>query len=264
MLSTSAAKTLNSYFDKILILTIKRNGARRELLKQILNGLEYEVFYGVEGNTLEINNLIHTGIVDKNIDTIFIKDNIDYMNMGSNPIHINQIACSLSHVEMFKYVRDNNLSRVLILEDDIIPIEKHLTFLAETLQQMPRSWDILYLGHIYNNNFSFWGKLKYYHFTNFLYQLGIKTTAIIRKRNTYPTPYSTLLRKQGAHIGTHAYAISNEGAKKMIPLQNPLKQAAPDLMLMDAIAKRQVVSYTTKYNFFEQNSTIHSSVWDGQ
>lgn len=264
MLSKSAANILNRYFDKIIVLTIKRNGARRDILKQILNGLEYEIFYGVEGGTLEINNLIATGIVDADVDNLFKKANIDYMNMKSDPIHINQIACSLSHVEIYKYIKEKGLEKVLILEDDIIPVEDNLNYLSETLEQVPADWELLYLGHIINNNFSFLSQLKYYYLTNFIYKIGIKTKAVTRKKNTYPAPYSKLLRKHGAHIGTHAYAVSKKAVDKLIALQSPLKQAAPDLLLMDAVARGLVTSYTSKYNFFEQNPNIHSSVWDGQ
>lgn len=264
MLSKSAVTVLNSYFDKIIVLTIKRNGARRDILKQILNGLEYEIFYGVEGGTLEINNLIATGKVDPDIDNLFRKANIDYMNMKSDPIHINQIACSLSHVEIYKYIKEKSFEKVLILEDDIIPVESNLKYLSETLTQVPVDWELLYLGHIINNDFSFWGQLKYYYFTNFIYRIGIKTKAVIRKKNTYPAPYSKMLRKNGAHIGTHAYAVTKKAVDKLIALQLPLKHAAPDLLLMDAVARRLIISYTSKYNFFEQNPNIHSSVWDGQ
>ncbi|MVN22246.1 glycosyltransferase family 25 protein [Mucilaginibacter arboris] len=256
-------KILNTYFDKILILTIQRNANRREILKQVLGGLDYEIFYGVEGSMLKLKELIESGVVAANIQDIYKQTNIDYMNMGSSPVHINQIACSMSHIKMYQYILDNQLDKVLILEDDVMPVEENLKYLSETLNQVPDNWELLYLGHIINNNFSFWGKLKYYYFINFLYKVGIRTKSIIRKKNTYPGPFSTLLRKDGAHIGTHAYAVRGKGAVKLIKLQEPLKQAAPDLLLMDAVAKRVVVSYTSKFNFFQQNPKIHSSVWDG-
>lgn len=255
-------KTLNSFFDKIILLTIERNTARLEIIKQALNGLEFEIFYGIDGSKLNLHEMIQSGEVDNNIETIYKQTNMDYMNMvAEKPIHINQIACALSHVKIYEYIKNNSFDKILILEDDVIPVEENLKYLSETLKEVPNDWEVLYLGHVINNDFSFWGRLKYYYLTQFVYQIGLKTKAVLRKKKTYPAPYSKLLRKQGAHIGTHAYAIRGSTADKLIKLQKPLKQVAPDLLLIDAIAKRIVTSYTSKYILFEQNEAIHSSIW---
>lgn len=254
---------LNSYFDKIILLTIERNVPRLEIIKNVLNGLNYEVFIGVDGSKLDLKKMIESGEVSENIDAIYKQTNIDYMNMPfAKPIHINQIACALSHVKIYHYIKENNFDKILILEDDVISVEKNLKYLSETLEQVPNDWEVLYLGHITNNNFSFWGKLKYYYLTNFIYRIGLKTKAVVRKKKTYPGPFSSLLRKHGAHIGTHAYAVKGATVDKLIKLQEPLKQVAPDLLLMDAVAKNVVTSYTSKYIFFEQNDKIHSSIWE--
>lgn len=256
---------LNNYFDKIFLLTIERNEERLKTTKKILHGLNYEIFFGVDGSKLDLAQLKKSGLVSNNIDAIYEKSNIDYMNMPSPPIHINQIACALSHVEIYKKIRSSgNFNRVLILEDDTALVESNLQYLSETLKQVPEDWEVLYLGHIINNNFSFWGKFKYYYLTHFIYRIGIRTKAIIRKKNTYPLPFSSLLRKQGAHIGTHAYAVKANAVDKLIKLQEPLEQVAPDLLLMDAIVKKIVVSYSSKYVFFEQNPNLHSSIWSKQ
>ncbi len=253
---------LNTYFDKVILLTIERNASRLETIKNVLGGLEYEIFWGVDGSKLNLQKMVETGEVADNINEIYKQTNIDYMNMVSaKPIHINQIACALSHVKIYEYIKKNKYDKVLILEDDVIPVEKNLKYLSDTLKEVPNDWEVLYVGHLINNNFSFWGILKYYYLTNFIYKIGIRTKSVIRKKNTYPSPYSKLLRKQGAHIGTHAYAVRGNTVDKLIKLQEPLKQVAPDLLLMDAIAKKVVVSYTSKYNLFEQNNAIHSSIW---
>lgn len=261
-LDKSEVKILNTFFDKIILLTIERNVGRLKIIKKVLDGLDYEVFLGVDGSKLDLHEMKESGEVADNIDDIYKQTNIDYMNMVSEkPIHINQIACALSHVKIYEYIKDKNLDKVLILEDDATIVEQNIKYLAETLQQVPLNWEVLYLGHLINNDFSFWGKLKYHHLTNLVYQFGFKSKAVIRKKNTYPTPYSPLLMRQGAHIGTHAYAVRGSAVDKLIKLQKPLKQVAPDLLLMDAIAKKIVDSYTSKYIFFEQNDNIHSSIW---
>ena len=262
MISSNPLEILNTYFDKIILLTIERNVSRLETIKKVLNGLNYEVFLGVDGATLDLKKMIGLGEVSPDIEEIYKQTNMDYMNMVSTkPIHINQIACALSHIKIYEYISNNTDDKVLILEDDVIPVEENLQYLAETLNQAPKNWEVLYLGHVINNNFSLFGKIKYYYLTHFLYKIGIRTKAVVRKKKTYPAPFSSLLKKQGAHIGTHAYAVRCNAVKKLIKLQTPLAQVAPDLLLMDAIAKNIVTSYTSKYIFFKQNDKIHSSIW---
>lgn len=260
-LTKSNFKILNNFFDKIIILTIERNAKRLEIIKQVLSGLDYEVFIGADGSKLDLKVMKENNQVADNIQEIFDQANIDYMNMAPYPIHINQVACALSHKKLYEYIYSNRLDKVLILEDDVIPVDKNLKFLSETLKQVPSNWEVLYLGHLYNNNFSFWGKLKYYYIPHLLYKAGIRKRFIIRKVKTYPVPFSTRLYRQGGHIGTHAYAVRGRAVNKLIELQTPLKLVAPDLLLMDAIAKNIVISYTSDNIFFEQNPKIHSSIW---
>ena len=50
-----------------------------------------------------------SGEIADDINDIYRQTNIDYMNMVSEkPIHINQIACALSHVKIYEYIKDKN------------------------------------------------------------------------------------------------------------------------------------------------------------
>ena len=262
MLTTTAVEILNRYFDKILLLTIERNLYRLNEINRNFNGLNYEVFLGVDGNTLNINEMQQKGEVAANVNEVYKQANIDYLNLSVGPLLKNQIAVALSHKKMYQYIAENQLGKVLILEDDAIPVEKNLQYLAETLQQVPVDCELLFLGHIFNNDFSFWGRLKYYHLINFLYKIGIRTGAVTRKKKSYPVDYSSLLKKQGGHIGTHAYALLGKGAEKLLNIQTPLTHGASDMLTMDAVATKKIAAYTCKYAFFEQNQQLLSSVYN--
>lgn len=262
MLNESAAKVLNNYFDKIILLTIKRNTYRIPKIEQTFNGLNFELFFGIDGNELDIEQLKHIGQIDANINEIYKQNNIDYMNLEVGPLLKNQIAVALSHKQIYQYIKDTNTGKTLILEDDTIPVVKNLQYLAETLNEVPKDCEILFLGHIYNNDFSLFGRLKYYHLVNILYTIGFKTKSIIRKKKSYPRDFSRFLKKHGGHIGTHAYALYGNGASKLLAIQTPLTHGASDLLTMDAIAMNKIQAYTCKYMFFEQNQQLPSSVYN--
>ncbi len=262
MLSKSAVESLNAYFDKILLLTIERNLYRLTEIRKNFNGLNFEVFMGVDGSKLNIPELQQKGEIANNINDIYKEDNIKYMNLEVGPLLNNQIAVASSHKKMYQYIKDNKLSKVLILEDDAIPVEKNLHYVADTLRQVPDDWEFLFLGHIYNNDFSFWGRIKYYHLVNFLYKIGVRSETVLRKKRSYPVDHSSLIKKQGGHIGTHAYALHGDGAAKLLEIQTPLTHGASDMLTMDAIATSKIRAYTCKYMFFEQNQQLPSSVYN--
>jgi GR25 family glycosyltransferase involved in LPS biosynthesis len=262
MLTKTAVEILNGYFDKILLLTIERNLHRLEEINKNFNGLNFEIFMGVDGSKLNVQELQKNGEIAFNINDIYKQNNLDYLNLKVGPLLNNQIAVASSHKQMYQYVKDHHLQKVLILEDDAIPVEKNLIHLAETLKQVPVDCELLFLGHIFNNDFSFFGKMRYYYLTNFFYHIGIRTKAVIRKKKSYPADFSSMLKKQGGHIGTHSYALFGEGAAKLLALQTPLTYGASDLLTMDAIANYKICAYTCKYMFFEQNSQLPSSVYN--
>lgn len=262
MLSKSAVDSLNKYFDKILLLTIERNLYRMDDIRKRFNGLNFEVFMGVDGSKLNVPELKANGDIAADIDEIYLQDSRKYMNMDVGPLLNNQIAVSSSHKKIYQYIKDNGLGKVLILEDDAIPVEKNLHLVAQTLNQVPDDWELLFLGHIYNNDFSFLGRLKYYHWINFLYRIGIRNDFVMRKIRSYPRDFSALIKKQGGHIGTHAYALHGEGAAKLLEIQTPLTHGASDFLTMDAVATKKIRAYTCKFMFFEQNMALPSSVYN--
>jgi len=262
MLTESAVKILNQYFDKIFLLTIERNSYRLKDIEKKFNGLKYHVFIGVDGKMLNFDELQKRGEIAANINEIYRQNNADYLNLKVGPLLKNQIAVASSHKEIYKLIHEKRFNKVLILEDDAIPVEENLQYLANTLKQVPSDCEFLFLGHIYNNNFSILGRIRYYYLVNFLYNVGIRTKSILRKRKSYPRDYSSMLKKQGGHIGTHAYALFGEGAAKLLALQTPLTYGASDLLTMDAIASNKITAYTCKYMFFKQNSELLSSVYN--
>ena len=70
-------------------------------------------------------------------------------------------------------------------------------------------------------------------------------------RNVLPRPFSSCLMKAGFHDCTHAYAISLEGAKKLLEAQTPVQFRA-DNLLSALVLKRKLNAFISKSNLFNQ------------
>lgn len=99
------------------------------------------------------------------------------------------IGCSMSHITLWKHIVANNLDNVLILEDDAYPADDSFTKdLNKALQNIPSDYDVIYLGYTF---------------------LQDKDLIIDGKKSEY----YTIVKSER---GTHAYMLSNKGAKKLL------------------------------------------------
>ncbi len=54
-------ETLNNFFDKIYVITLKRATERHEHIHKELKGLTYELFFGVDKQEFDIEDLKKRG-----------------------------------------------------------------------------------------------------------------------------------------------------------------------------------------------------------
>lgn len=114
---------LNKFFDKIYVLTME-GSFRIERMKERLQEVDYEFFYGVNGATL---------------------DKTPYIQMGSRQTR-GQLGCTLSHYSLYqKIVSEKKYDKVLILEDDAI-FSENINNLETYVNQLPSDWGMFYLG----------------------------------------------------------------------------------------------------------------------
>lgn len=138
---------INSYFEKIWCLNLKRRKDRRKLMSEKLNklGIEFEFFDAIDGNKLDIKKYNLENYKSSNTE-----DNYKY-----------ELACSLSHIEIIKKSKSLKLNNILILEDDVLisdEIEIHLQKLKNITD-----WKLLYLGcSQYNWNIEMFNKDFFY------------------------------------------------------------------------------------------------------
>ena len=129
---------LNQYFDKVYVLSLKRNKDRRELVTQRLNkvGLEFEFFDACDGQVF---------------DHIWKKLN------NPNFTTPNYVACQISHLSIYNDALSNGYQRILILEDDVKQHKQLDVMFSIYEPQIPKDWDLLYWGWIpCNDDASHW------------------------------------------------------------------------------------------------------------
>jgi len=115
--------SLNKVFDKIFVLTIPSFTDRIENMKQRLEGVDYEFFYGTYGGDLDVT---------------------PYREAGSR-LTRGQLSCALSHYNIYKKIVEEDIQNALILEDDCIFTE-NINRIEEYAEQLPDEYSVFYLG----------------------------------------------------------------------------------------------------------------------
>ncbi len=248
---------LQSQFDKIYVLTIPRMVERHQLLAKALSGLQYELCFGIDKSDLNINIEAEKGNNDNNI---YLQHNKDGQSMRTGAY-----CCAYGHRAIYQHIQANNVQKALILEDDAILNHEHLNQLQYIFQQLPKTWELLYLGYEKNDTYNLKQKLKSWWYQIFPSHALLKLTPKQYKKY-YAQPFTKNLWYAGFHDCTHAYAITLAGAQKMIELQSPIKLKS-DSLLAYGVSLGLLESYISKPKIFDQlsihqNSEIQSLVTD--
>jgi len=184
----------NSFFEKIFVITLPRSRARQEFVKNGLGGLRFEFFFGVDGQEISDAELQRVYSLEKNRKT--------WLKVLSR----NEIAASLSHARLYERIVEQGIRRALILEDDA-QIERRWT-LPALLENLPHDWDVLRLG------FGAEYPLSY------LLEPIERVIRLVRPRFRFRAirtrGAAKYLRTAFTHSGAHGYAVTLDGAKKLL------------------------------------------------
>ena len=234
-LSKDPFEAIEEYFDAIWVLTIPRNLERQAEFHRRFQGLHFEFIPGVDGKSLAED--------DPRLD---LKE---AQRTNGRPVRINELACTLSHLVMFKAIVDRNLERVLIFEDDAAFLRRNARWVSYCLERLPLDWELFYLGYRE-------GELRGF-LQEFQELFGRRSDqAEITSRSV-----GRGFRTAAMHDFTHAYAVTNAGARKLLEDAYPVSHTA-DGWLEHVIAKRNIRAYVSVPKLFAQDgitgSTIHS------
>jgi len=153
------------------------------------------------------------------------------------------IGCWLSHYNLWKHISNNNLNNVLILEDDANPIKDFNKNLSEFLTSIPNDYDVVYLGCCGSCGST---KKTY-------------SKSVFGKENE---DFNEKLMIPAKPLCTHAYLISNKGAKKLLGYDE-LKKINYDIdhALADIIylTKSDFKVYASKISLIDQSTNVNDS-----
>jgi glycosyl transferase family 25 len=238
----SIIQFLDRYFDKILVVSVSRFTDRHVRVKQNLAGLPFEFFWGTDKLNIDYEQSIADGIYDAAM--------AQKLQRQGKALNLGEIACSLSHRGLYATMIENNWQKVLILEDDVLPKMENLPQLPAALEELPDNWELVYLGYLKHEQVTAALKAKQF-FYKIISAFGLMAWSYKMVTNLLPKPFSTHLRKAGFHDCTHAYAITLQGAKKLLTAQTPVVYRADDL-LSATIMKGELNAFVTEPKFFDQ------------
>lgn len=248
-LPVATIQFLQQYFDKIFVVSVPRFTERHKVVAAKLQGLPFDFFWGTDKQNLDFEKAKTDGTYN---EAVAIK-----MQRQGKPLNAGEVACSLTHRSVYFEMIKNNWQRVLILEDDIVPLEKHIDLLPDTLQELPQNWELVYLGYLKNETVTVKARTKQL-FYKLISNFGLMKWSYTMVCNMLPRPYSPYLRKAGFHDCTHAYAITLAAAEKLYAAQSPVIYRADDL-LSHTILKGALNAFVTEPKFFDQEGFANSN-----
>lgn len=235
---------INQYFDHIYVITIPRAIHRQEKIKKLLEGLDYEFFYGIDKMDWPLDKLITEGF--------YLEDRAKNYHRYNKPMIEGHIACSLSHRKVYEDIVTKKYKRVMIFEDDVVPDFPKLPNVDAILDELPNDWELLYWGYGKNERPRKTKQLFY----RFMSALGVLKWNKTMIRNLYPERRTKHISKSGFHDLSHAYSITEKGARTMINIQTPIAHNA-DAAMSFAITNGWLKAYICHPKLFNQEIQVN-------
>lgn len=218
-------------------------------MQERLQDLPFDFFWGTDKLNLNLEEAKQSGLYDE--------EKTKQQQRQGKSLNLGELACALSHRMIYEEMVKHNWQRVLILEDDVLPLYEHFALLRPAIDELPLNWELVYLGYLKHETVTPALKRK-----QFLYKiksrLGLMKWTPKMINNLLPKPYSTHLKKAGFHDCTHAYALTLDAAKKLLKAQTPVTYRADDL-LSAIIMKGELNAFVTVPKFFNQEGFTNTA-----
>lgn len=211
---------LNDYFDGIFVITLDGYEERQNSIKQSMQGLNFEFWFGTDKRQLDADILLDTNQYD---DESHRKIKRTHRSMS-----LSEFACACSHRSIYQHMLDNNLNRVLIFEDDAVPDLQKLKDFSKCIATLPDDWKVLlfdYYGCHYENTKGLL-KRQMYRLYHYFRISNWHTVSLPLIEKMLMRTYNKDFYLAGRLSGAHAYGISLDAAKYYLDYQQPVKLQA--------------------------------------
>lgn len=236
-----AFRHLACWADRVLVLSLPRATDRRARVAERLAGLPFDFFDGVDKLDLDRAALVRDGVFDESRTRRAYRHGRE-MNLG-------EIGAALAHRRVYEEMLRQGLERVVVLEDDVVPRVADLAALPAALDELPATFDVCYLGYLGGERVGALDRAKQAVYRA-LGPLGLVPWTTREARRLLPRPYSPHLRRAGLHMCAHSYAVSLEGARKLLAAQTPVAFRA-DWALPWIVLNGEAEAFVTEPKFFE-------------
>lgn len=208
--------TLNQYFDKIYVITLDGCEDRQQSIESHFAGLKYVFWPGTDKRKLKPDVLDNTGLYDD--------DKHKNTKRTTRSLSLGEYACACSHRSIYEDVLANDYQRVLVFEDDAIPLLARLTDFNDEMSSLPSDWDIVLFDYYDHQAPSFKTSLKQSIYKLY-HKLGIanwhKVSAKLI-RYLAMREFNQHFYVPGKLSGAHAYAVSHKAAQHYVDYQTPV------------------------------------------
>ncbi len=249
MIQRDVSQFLQNYFDKIFVITIERAQDRHVQVKKQLEGLPFDFFYGTDKKNLQWDKLIEEKIYDDK--------KAKQLNRHGKGMILGHVACALSHRKLYEHIVEKGYKRVLIFEDDVVPLFGSIPQLSETIEELSPTWEMVYFGYQKYEEPTPGLKRKQF-FYSILSRVGLLKWSPLMVSNLLPKPYSNHLHKAGFHDLLHAYAVSGDACRKLVEAQTPVVFNS-DPLISHLILNGKLNAFITRPQFFTQEMYLDPS-----
>jgi glycosyl transferase family 25 len=238
----AAFEFLNGWADRMLVVSLRRATERRERLRARLDGLRVELLDAVDKNDLDRERLRREGTYDERGTRAAYRFR-EEMRLGA-------IGAALSHRLAYERMLAGGWERLVVFEDDVVPVPAGLASLPDALRQLPPSWELCYLGYTLNETVGAGARLKQAAYVA-LAPLRLSRWRTGEALRLLPRPFSPNLRRAGRHMCAHAYAVTREAARKLVRANTPVAYSADQLLTRMVLGGR-LEAYVVEPQAFEQ------------
>jgi len=211
---------INDYFDAIYVITLDGYTERQQSIIEHFEGLKYTFWAGTDKRKLPENTMHNKALYD-DVAHKLTKRTSRSMSLG-------EYCCAMSHVNIYKDMIEKKYKRVLIFEDDAVPVTTEIPFFSEQMSSLPNDWDLVlfdYYDH-YLPTIQTTVKQFIYHL---YHSLHIANWHLVPRKlidRIVMKEFNQHFFIPGKVSGSHSYAISEKAAKHYIEYQTPVKLQA--------------------------------------
>ena len=235
---------------------------RRELVKQLQSAkIDFQLVRATDGKKLSQEQLLS---YEKEQEDFYKHHRKPQEMRGRGPLSPAEIGCALSHLKIYQDIIEKKIPSAIILEDDTMLLDKDIKSILANINLVRQKWHVIYLDYLYFSVPSFfdresgpWGlwryvdkqrlknrsrlnpSLNYYYFSTASSKDKYQAPKGLKDRYQAPMKFWSRIPYGANHklakfvykvLGSHAYAISSEGAKCLLSEAYPLHLPADALL----------------------------------